>query len=149
MGAPEWFIDTPAGWNAQQKKDVIRAVKTYKTRIRPLVRAADLYHIFPRPDGRSWDGIEYYDPATRKGVVYLFKPGDGEGKTTVRLRGLDAKRKYRVSFQDGSNPTVVRSGATLARGIEVTLKGKLASELMFFEAAADRAAPRETRGERR
>ena len=40
---------------------------------------ADLYHILPRPDGRKWDGIEYYDPAAGKGVVYLFKPSPRAG----------------------------------------------------------------------
>ena len=79
LGAPEWFLDAPNGGNGsepwtQAEKDAVKAcVETYKAKLRPLVRAADLYHILPRPDGRNWDGIEYYDPAAGKGVVYLVQ----------------------------------------------------------------------------
>ena len=80
MGAPEWFLDAPNGGNdtepwTRQERDALKAcVDTYKTRIRPLVRKADLYHVFGRPDDRGRDGIEFYNPATGKGVVYLFQP---------------------------------------------------------------------------
>jgi hypothetical protein len=142
MGAPEWFLDAPNGGNGsapwtQEEKDAVKAsVQTYKTRIRPLVRAADLYHIFPRPDGKRWDGIEYFDPAAGKGVVYLFKPAAEPATETVRFKGLDAKAKYRLTFEDGSEPPSVRSGAELMeKGLRLTLRGPEASELVFFEVA--------------
>ena len=47
-----------------------RAVNTYKTKIRPLARTGNLYHVFPRPDDKVWDGVEYFDPAAKKGAVY-------------------------------------------------------------------------------
>jgi hypothetical protein len=59
MGAPEWFLDAPNGgngtepWTQKEKGTLKTCVDTYKTRIRPLQREADLYHIFPRPDGRN------------------------------------------------------------------------------------------------
>ena len=49
------------------------AINTYKTRLRPLIRTANIYHIFSRPDDKVWDGIEYYDPVSRKGAV-VFRP---------------------------------------------------------------------------
>ena len=146
MGAPEWFLDAPNGANGgppwtQEEKDAVKAcVATYKTKIRPLVRQADLYHILPRPDGRYWDGIEYCDPAAGKGVVYLFKPA-GDAMTDVitqviRFKGLDAKQTYRLTFEDGTNPPAVKSGAELMeRGLRVTLEDPEASELVFFEVA--------------
>ncbi len=140
MGAPEWFLDAPNGGNGcepwtQEEKDTVRAcVETYKTRIRPLVRGADLYHIFPRPDGQNWDGLEYYDPAAGKGVVYLFKPAAEPAAATVRFRGLDAAKTYRLTFDDGSNPASEQPGATLmGEGIPVKLEGAEVSELLFFE----------------
>ena len=139
LGAAYWHPDAPNGgnggpvWSAQQKAQIKKAVATYKTKIRPLVRNADLYHIFPRPDGKHWDGIEYYEPAAKKGVVYLFKTVAGTDTVQVKLRGLRPDGRYRVSFEDGSNPAGERSGRELAGGIGVTLRGELASELMFFE----------------
>ncbi len=144
MGAPEWFLDAPNGGNGsepwtQEEKDAVRAcVETYKANIRPLVRAADLYHILPRPDGRSRDGIEYYDPAAGKGVVYLFQPASADPAAAIRFKGLDAKRMYRLTFHDGTNPPAVKSGAELMeQGLAVTLAGEEMSELIFFEFALD------------
>ena len=83
MGAAYWHPDAPNGgnggpvWSAQQKSQIKNAVATYKEKLRPLIRNADLYHIFPRPDGIHWDGTEYYDPSAKRGVAYLFKPADG------------------------------------------------------------------------
>jgi len=139
MGAPDWFIDNPNGGNggkpwAQEEKDAVKAaVATYKQNIRPLVRNADLYHILPRPDGKNWDGIQYYDTATKKGVVYLFKPSAVAETITLKLRGLDAAASYRVTFEDGSNPEVSKTGEELANGLAVTLKGAPVSELVWIE----------------
>lgn len=122
-------------WSAQQKALIRRAVATYKTRLRPMIRSADLYHIFPRPDGLHPDGVEYFDPAAKRGVVYIFKPAEGNGNdvTKVKLRGVRAGARYRVTFEDGTNPAAQRSGAELAAGIDVGLRGGLVSKLMFFE----------------
>lgn len=144
MGAPEWFLDAPNGGNGtepwtQEEKDAVKAcVETYKARIRPLVRAADLYHILPRPDGRSRDAIEYYDNTSGKGVVYLFQPSPKDPTEPVRFKGLDAKRMYRLHFEDGTSPPTVKSGAELMdKGLPVTLSGEEMSELIFFEVARD------------
>jgi hypothetical protein len=139
LGAPEWFIDAPTGmngsapWTDEEKSAVKAAVATYKTKIRPLVRSADLYHILPRPDGRNWDGIQYFDPATGKGVIYLFKPSAVADTITLKLRGVEAGKRYRVTFEDGSNPAVEKTGEEFAKGLEVTLKGVPVSELVWIE----------------
>ena len=142
MGAPEWFLDAPNGgngsrpWTEEEKQTLKSCVQTYKVRLRPLIRQADLYHILPRPDGRGWDGIEYYDPAAGKGVVYLFKPSSETATETIRFKGLDTKRMYKLSFADGTNPPSVRSAAELIdSGLQVSLEGDKASELVFFEVA--------------
>jgi len=139
LGAPEWFIDAPNGgngggpWTDDEKAAVKAAVTTYKTRIRPLVRNADLYHILPRPDGKNWDGIQYHDPATGKGVVYLFKNSTVADMITLKLRGVEPGRRYRVTFEDGSNPAAEKTGEELAKGLEMTLKGAPVSELVWIE----------------
>ena len=141
MGAAYWHPDAPNGgnggpvWTPKQKEAIKRAVATYKNRLRPLIRNADLYHIFPRPDGMHWDGIEYFDSASNHGVVYIFKPVEGNGDDTmqIKLRGVQADVPYHVTFEDGSNPSVDKTGKELTSGINVHLQGGLGSELMFFE----------------
>ncbi len=144
MGAPEWFLDAPNGGNGsepwtQQEKDALKdCVDTYKAKIRPLVREANLYHIFPRGDGRHWDGIEYYDPAAGKGVVYLFQPSAETASGVVRFKGLDPKGMYRLTFQDGTHPPVVKPAADLLdQGVPTSLPGDEVSELIFFELLHD------------
>jgi hypothetical protein len=142
MGASEWFLDAPNGgngsepWTRQEKEALKACVDTYKTKIRPLVREADLYHILPRPDGRNRDGIQYYDPAAGKGVVCLFQPSNETATEAIRLKGLDAKQMYRVSFDDDTHPPSVKSAAELMdKGLRVNLQGAEVSELIFFEVA--------------
>jgi hypothetical protein len=149
LGAAYWHPDAPNGgnggpvWSTSQKAAIKRAVATYKEKLRPLIRNADLYHVFPRPDGLHWDGIEYFDPAAKRGVVYLFKPSEGNGDeaTKVKLRGVRADARYRVTFEDGTNPAAEKSGAELIAGIDVRLRGGLASELMFFQEIAPAKKP--------
>lgn len=140
LGAPEWFIDAPSGGNGtepwtQEERDTVRAcVELYKARIRPLVRAGDLYHILPRPDGRRWDGIEYYDPELARGLVFLFKPDREASTQSVRLRGLDAAARYSITFADGSNPPTIMTGAELlSAGLSASLPPGEVSELVFLE----------------
>lgn len=140
MGAAYWHPDAPNGgnggpvWTPQQKADIKRAVTTYKERLRPLIRTADLYHIFARPDSISWDGVEYFDPTGQKGVVYIFKPSVSTPQHIIKLRGLNADVNYRITFEDGSNETqVVKGQELIAKGILVTLKGTMVSELMFIQ----------------
>ena len=139
MGAPEWFIDAPNGgngsdpWTEEEKEAVASSVATYKEKIRPLIRNGNLYHIFPRPDGVVWDGIEYYDPEAQKGVVYIFKPNSTIDTKTITLKGLDKDLMYHLTFEDNSNSALSMSGADLMNsGVDVTLPGTYISELMFI-----------------
>ena len=140
LGAFMWWIDSPTPtnggvtWTAEERRAVAREAVTYKTRLRPLIRCANLYHVLPRPDGVNWDGIEYYNPEAGQGVVYVFKPGNGPDIHAIKLKGLEADRAYRLTFEDGSNPAVTLPGETLMRdGFSMQLRGTLVSELVWIE----------------
>ncbi len=138
QGAPEWFLDTPdGGWRdkawTQEEKDAIRTVVAmYKAKVRPLQRNSNLYHLTARPDGKIWYAFQYYKPEEKKGVVYILKPG-GVDTQVIKLKGLDPAATYAVTFADGSNPPVTRTGAELMNaGLQVTLKGQVVSEWIFL-----------------
>ncbi|MGI4791634.1 MAG: GH36 C-terminal domain-containing protein [Janthinobacterium lividum] len=109
----------------------------YKTRQRPILRGADIYHILPMPDGINWDGLEYFNEEINKGSVFLFKPStsgaDGDSKM-IPLKGLNAKRNYRLTFQDRTNLNCTMTGADLmTKGILVTkMTGNNASEIIWI-----------------
>jgi hypothetical protein len=137
-GMMGWFtlmLDT-THWSREQHDAALAELRLYKTTLRPLIRAAELYHVGPRADGNGWDGIEYFDPKRGKGVVYAFHGSDEkvQGYTFV-LQGLQAQRSYRVRFQDRSSADFTRSGRELMQtGVSVSLPLPDSSELVLIEA---------------
>ena len=143
LGAAYWHPDAPHGgnggpiWTDSQKALVQQAVSTYKTQLRPLIRHANLYHIFPRPDDKAWDGVEYYDPAAGKGAVYVFRPDSPLDSAAIVFKGLDAKARYWLWCEDGSLAPTEQTGADLMRsGLTLSLPEPLSSEIVFLQDAA-------------
>jgi hypothetical protein len=135
MGWVTLMMDTSA-WTPAQHDTAKQALALYKEKLRPLIRDARLYHISTRPDGVHWDGIEYWDPARGKGVVYAFRGATpDEPRHTFILAGLDPARSYKLHFQDGTAPDHATTGRQLMQGLEVNLPQPLSSELVFITAA--------------
>ena len=135
MGAGNLTID-PDDLDVQDKKDLAACIISYKEKIRPLINSPFLrvYHVFPRADNHVWTGIEYFNPESQKGVVYIFKPDNDQKMKNVKLRGLDPNYNYQLEFEDGTNPDVVLTGKDLMNtGVNVSLQGKFISELLFIE----------------
>jgi alpha-galactosidase len=136
MGWETIMQDTNA-WTEEQHEAARQAFALYKEKLRPLIRDGELFHISPRPDGVHWDGMEYWDPARRTGVVYAFRGTSAdEAEHHFVLAGLDAAKRYRLRFQDGSSADAEATGAELMRtGLKVHLANPLSSELVFLEDA--------------
>jgi hypothetical protein len=134
MGWMSLMQDTTA-WTAEQRAAAIKNFTLYKTQLRPLIREAQLYHVSLRPDGVHWDGMEYWDRARKKGVVFAFRGtiSDQPGHRFV-LAGLEASKRYHLHYEDGSMPDREETGADLmAAGLLVQLKEINSSELVFVE----------------
>lgn len=123
-------------WTAEQHLVAHEAIALYKARLRPLIRDAQLFHISARPDGVHWDGIEYWDRARGRGVVFAFHGSNaGEPQHRFVLLGLEARCTYRLHFEDRSSPDISVSGRQLmSSGLQVELPGPLSSELIFLSA---------------
>ncbi len=138
-GMMGWFtlmLDTTS-WSREQHDAALAELQLYKTTLRPLIRAADLYHVGPRADGKGWDGIEYFDAKQNRGVVYAFHGTDENAKSyTFAIQGLRARSNYRVRFHDHSSADFVRSGVDLLHeGVTVSLPLANSSELVLIEPA--------------
>ena len=89
-------------------------------------------------DGINWDGLEYFNTASNKGSVFLFKPSakaaDGDSKV-IKLKGLDRGTSYALTFQDRTTLNCVLTGAqSMDRGVTVTgMAGDRASEIIWIE----------------
>lgn len=135
MGWLTVMIDTNT-WTREQH-DVARAeLRRYKDELRPLIRSADLYHVAARPDGKGWDGVEYFDAARGRGVLYAFRGTDSVADShAYRLKGLQPRLRYHLRFVDRTAPDVTRSGNELMQdGVLVTLPIQESSEIALIEA---------------
>lgn len=122
------------GWTSEQHAAARREIALYRSRLRPLIRNAQLFHISARPDGTHWDGIEYWDATSGRGVVFAFH-GSAKDEPQHRyiLAGLRPGAGYRIHFEDGSSPDAVATGQQLMeQGLSVSLPEPLTSELVFL-----------------
>ena len=121
-------------WTPEQHAAARKAIALYKTQLRPLIRAAQLFHVSARPDGVHWDGMEYWDHALGRGVVFAFHGSDAaEPKHRFVLSGLNAQAIYHLHFEDGTSPDTTASGQQLmTSGLQVVLREPLSSELIFL-----------------
>ncbi len=134
MGWMSIMQDTTA-WNEEQHRAAKEEIALYRSQLRPLIRHADLYHISKRPDGKHWDGIEYFDPQKRKGVVLAFRGSTPNLISHIfPLRGLRPTARYRVRYHDHTFPDTTVSGRDLmTKGLTVSLTVPYSSEIVFVE----------------
>ena len=134
MGWCTIMQDTTA-WGSEQRATATRAFDTYKRRLRPLIRSADLYHISPRPDGVHWDALEYFAPEHGEGVVYVFRgTTPSESGHSFVLKGLRPDRQYKLHFEDRTSPDRTSPGRDLMNsGLAVSLAEPESSELVFVD----------------
>ncbi len=133
-GMMGWFTvmqDTNA-WTTEQHAAARKAIRFYKETLRPLIRQAQLFHISARPDGVHWDGMEYWDLAQKRGIVFAFRgSGNDESEHHFVLAGLDPHQHYHLHFEDGSSPDTELTGRSLmSTGLTVVLPQPLSSELI-------------------
>jgi alpha-galactosidase len=122
-------------WTPEQHAAARQEFALYKSKLRPFIRDADLYHISARPDGVHWDGIEYRDARSGRALVYAFRGSAPADKAhSFPLHGLDPHRQYRLHFQDGSSSDRLESGRNLQnKGLAVDLTVPNSSELIFID----------------
>jgi hypothetical protein len=133
MGWLTIMLDTTV-WSEEQHQVAKAEFELYKTKLRPFIREAELYHISPRPDGVHWDGMEYFDPARKAGIVFAFRGSIEEQDSRVfPLQGIRPEMEYQIHFQDQSSPDRRTTGRELlARGLTVSLAVPNSSELIFI-----------------
>ena len=135
MGVPHW-----APWDGNVLPDYYKTYcDMYESKVRPLVRDAQLYHILPRPDGTNWDGMMYADADSEneiKGLVFLFKPSATVSDTqNVVFDGLYEDTVYQLTFEDRPEQNRTATGAELmTNGIDVEIK-YVGSELIWITEA--------------
>jgi hypothetical protein len=135
-GMMGWFtlMQDSTAWTAEQHEVARGEFALYKTKLRPMIREADVYHVSDRPDGVRWDGMEYFDPKKGTAVLFAFHGSwQLEDSHVFKVRGLKEFLNYRVSFQDGSSPSYLAGGGRIMReGVRVHEPISDSSEIIWF-----------------
>jgi alpha-galactosidase len=112
-------------------------VDLYKHFVRPFVSTSRIYHHTPEVsavDPSGWGVLELASEDRARGICGVFQlsaPGDVQYQ--LHPRGLDISRRYRVTFDNLGQSTIVDGYALVEQGIRVRLEGALTSELLIFE----------------
>lgn len=83
-----------ARWTPAQRAQVAAAVKLYHDGIRELVATGDLYRLLS-PYESPLAAMSYVSPDRTHAVAFVFKLHEA-ATPTIKLRGLDAAKKYRL-----------------------------------------------------
>ena len=134
MGWCTLMCDTGA-WSVEQRHAASRQIEIYKKWIRPLINRGDLFHISTRPDDARWDGMQYFDSKSGKGIVFAFRGATaGEPAHVFKLKGLDRAASYEVWSEDGAVSRGQATGAKLIdEGLRVELSEPGASEWIYLQ----------------
>jgi len=131
-----WQIDptNSATWTPEQRAKVKRATEIYKSWIRPILQDVEVHHILPRPDGYHWDGMWYWSPVLKRGMLYVFRPNSGLNAQRIVLKGLSPGGKYEIRSEDHSTVEAAHSGTELMTGgLDIKLPAKYTSDLIYVE----------------
>jgi len=131
MGWCTLMLDTRQ-WSPAQRVAARRQFGVYKRVLRPLIVAANVYHVSARPDGEHWDGIQYADAARSQGVLFAFRGTTSERRHAFVLRGLAPDARYVVTSEDGGVEAHTATGRELMeRGLVVVLGEPGSSDLVY------------------
>lgn len=127
-----------AGMNTQQLEFVKHSTDVYKNFIRPFLPSSKIYHHTPDTLAAQKAGfivLEVSAEDKSAGAVCVFSlPLADKNRVRVFIKGADASRRYKVTF-DNSNTSYEVSGAELIqKGIEVYIPSQLSSELVLYQA---------------
>ena len=103
MGWLTLMLDTTVWTSSNTRPREMPSLSTSE-KLRPLIRDAHLYHVSARPDGVHWDGVQYWDPTRKSGVVFAFRGTTPDERVPVicACAVSSRQRQYKLHFQDGS-----------------------------------------------
>jgi alpha-galactosidase len=122
---------------ADDRQLIARAVALYKDRLRPIVQQGDLYRL-ESPYQQPRATLDFVSADLSQAVLFVYQLKETDG-SSVKLRGLDPARRYRVqevNLQPGQISKLAKDGqiidgATLMRdGLDSPCRAPLTSALI-------------------
>jgi len=137
---PHFSLFKPPGadWNPHELARLKHLVGLYKEFVRPIMDSGRMYHHTPAVSGmeaQGWGVLEMASRDRTRGICGVFQLSAPLGpEYLLRLRGLDAGRRYRVTFENTGQTCEIDGFVLMKQGITIRLEGALTSELLICEA---------------
>jgi alpha-galactosidase len=131
------FHPQSASRNPVQIARIRHMTDLYKQFVRPMHANSRIYHHTPdfadcEPHG--WGVLELAAKDHSRAIAGIFQlSAPHEREYTFRPRGLDISKRYKVTFDNRKQSTIVDGYLLAQQGIIVRLEGALTSELLCFE----------------
>ncbi|MCQ6559415.1 GH36 C-terminal domain-containing protein [Paenibacillus mendelii] len=97
-----------------------------------------IYHHTPVMEGyepKGWGVLELASKERDRAIAGVFQLSNPqEREYTLRVRGLNRAKKYKVTWDNSSQTTVIDGYVLMNQGLIIRLEGALTSELLLFEA---------------
>ena len=149
---PTFGFMHPVGsaWNTLMLEQARRWAKLYKDFVRPFMATGRIYHHTPEIlglDPQGWGVLELASDDRGRAICGLFQlSAPTEFEYRLRPRGLDASKRYRVTWDNSGQASELDGFVVVNQGITVRLEGALTSELLLFEEVSSRGTQAERGG---
>jgi alpha-galactosidase len=128
-------------WSPQDVVVAKEMISAYK-QVRETVQHGELYRLISPQEGSEFSATESVSEDKRQAVVFAFLHSSQKGYPfpTVKLRGLDAGRQYRLrpirdAKADGA-PQIASGAYWMSHGLDVVLRGDFQAAGFVFEEAS-------------
>lgn len=131
LGGPCTLLSDPRLLKAGQRADVAKEIALYK-QWRDLFAVGAVHILGGRPHPRSWDATQFYDRASGRGIVFVFRNDHPGTERTFAMRGLDPAARYMVEIVDAGLKKTVSGRELLRPGLRVPINERNRSELVLL-----------------
>jgi alpha-galactosidase len=119
----------------ETEADVKRTVAIYK-KLRPYM-LGDFYPLFPHDASEEqWYGYQFDRPDLGSGYALVFRrEKSADASKEIRLKGLDPKATYEVSFEDIPDKRTATGRELTEKGLTVKIADKPGAVIIMYSRA--------------
>ena len=117
-------------WDETTRGVVRRELELFK-QDRDLFHRGEVYDLLGQvPSHYGWDARFVHDAQAGRGLAQVFRNHDPRDRLTLRFRGLDPAKMYRVEYVDAGQGITATGASLMGDGIPVHLPQPFTAELL-------------------
>jgi alpha-galactosidase len=132
FGGPWHLMNRLPDMSAEAAAFLTSEIAVYKG-IRDHIRTGRVYHATAGPaDGRT-DALESYRASDDSAILVVTRNNTTDSHSNIKIRGLNADKTYRVTFQDDHRVLAMTGQQLLDTGVRVNLPDQQSAEIIYVK----------------